>query len=122
MVMTPAVRKARTKTVSTTQAARPVIAVTCGKVVGSGVCRRVWAMRVNIASKLDVSAEVSQPRIWFISQSMSGAHDAFDDGQQDRGEQRQGIADPGRLQRAFSPLDLRRIPAGHQVPDPADGQ
>src|SRR5439155_14974422 len=117
MVMTPAARKASTKTVSTTQADRPVIAVTWGRLVGSGVCSRVCAMSLNIASKLDVSAEVSQPRIWFISQSMSGAQNALEGGQDDRGEQRQRVADPGALEGALGPLDLGRVTAGHQVPD-----
>ena len=51
MVIAPAATNARTNTLSTTQAERPVTACTCGRVVTSGVDSRMLAMALNAASK-----------------------------------------------------------------------
>jgi hypothetical protein len=54
--------------------------------------------------------------------SRSGADDALEHGQHDRCDGGEHVADPGRPERGLGSLHLSGVAAGHQVPDPADGQ
>jgi hypothetical protein len=53
---------------------------------------------------------------------MSAPDPALHDGEQDGCEDREGVADQGGLERALGLLHLRRVTAGGEVTDTADGQ
>src|SRR5262245_18332747 len=121
--MIPAVMIARMKQALTITMALPVMAVTCGMVLTSGVVNAVLVSRPHsalraawIASANQLTAPLS------IQPTMSAAQDVLQDSQDDRGQQGQGVANPGALERALGPLDLRGVTAGHQVLSAADGQ
>src|SRR6266511_4270298 len=113
---------ANTKQTLTTITDRSVIAVTCGRPVTSGVTNKPPPNSPHSALSVARTAFASQSMTPSISQPTSGAEDVLEDGQDDRGEQGQAVADAGRLQRAFGPLHLGGVTAGHQVAGAADGQ
>src|SRR6266545_4235811 len=106
---------ANTKQTLTTITDRSVIAVTCGRPVTSGVTNKPPPNSPHSALSVARTAFASQSMTPSISQPTSGAEDVLEDGQDDRGEQGQAVADAGRLQRAFGPLHLGGVTAGHQV-------
>src|SRR5258708_2681650 len=100
-----------------------MIAGTCGSVVTSGVEKAGADSIPHSSLMISKIANANQLIAPLISQpAMSAAQDVLQDGQDDRGQQRQPVADPGGLQGAFGTLHFGGIPAGHQVAGAADGQ
>src|SRR6266540_4260447 len=101
---------ARMKQALTTISDLAVMAVTCGKVLTSGVVKAVVASRPHSIFRIARIALANQVIAPLISQAtMSAAQDVLQDGQDDRGQQRQAVADPGGLQGAFGALHFGRI-------------
>src|SRR5579859_7599367 len=97
---------------------------TWGRVVTSGMVKARCSSRFHRALSASRILPVNQDSADSNSQPIASAlrQDALKHRQQHGGEEREGVADAGTLERGLGLVDLRRITAGGQVPHPADGQ
>src|SRR5438034_3164829 len=98
-----------------------VMSWTCGRVLTSGMVKARCSSRFHRALSASRILPVNQDSADSNSQPIAGAlrQDALQHRQQHRGEERQGVADAGGLERRLGLLDLGRVTPGGQVPHPA---
>src|ERR1700730_5986106 len=105
----------------------PANVVTWGSVVTFGDWKAVADSRSHRLFRAPRTISANQVRTPLMTLSanptpMSAADPALHDGEQDGCEDRECVADQGELERALGLLHLRRVTAGGEVADAADGQ